>query len=159
MHESKLMTSTELVEAAGTTRKALRVYQAHGLLEPVRSRGNRRYDNEALSRLRLVVALRKLGMSVDSIGILFAARDGEHVAGAAASRLASELGDIVCLAAERIRELQKIRNDLVVARETLLSCRSCEKPATACAVCAEEQSLDPVAEMLLLAQIAVPATA
>ena len=151
MDEGKLMTSTELVQAAGTTRKALRVYQSRGLLAPVRDRGNRRYDADGLARLKLIVALRKLDLGVDSIGVLFASSDGTPVGGAAASRLAEELGDIISLAAARIRELQRIRDDLVAVRESLGRCEACERSGSLCPRCIEARLLDRVAEVMLAA--------
>jgi DNA-binding transcriptional MerR regulator len=56
--------------ALGTTERALRYYEQRGLLPPAQPSpgGHRRYDEFALRRARRVLALRELGLSLDTIG-------------------------------------------------------------------------------------------
>ena len=66
------MKESELPARAGTTAKTLRFYEAEGVL-PAPSRhenGYRAYDEEDLCRLRLVLALRGLGLNLAESGRL-----------------------------------------------------------------------------------------
>lgn len=59
----------ELAEHAGTTVKTVRFYSDNGLL-PERTRsagGHRRYDSDALDRLRMIRSLRGLGLPVPEV--------------------------------------------------------------------------------------------
>lgn len=58
------MRVSEVARKAGLTPSAVRFYEETGVLPKVARRGNgyREYDNEDLARLRLVVALRRLGL-------------------------------------------------------------------------------------------------
>src|SRR6266478_271506 len=59
----------ELARKAGTTRKALRLYEAAGLLAPARrtSSGYRVYSQEALPLLSFILKARRIGFSVAEI--------------------------------------------------------------------------------------------
>jgi len=59
----------ELARKAGTTRKALRLYEAAGLLAPTRrtSSGYRVYSQEALPLLAFILKARRIGFSVAEI--------------------------------------------------------------------------------------------
>ncbi|RMH45087.1 MAG: MerR family transcriptional regulator [Deltaproteobacteria bacterium] len=153
MADERYYTSGELTRAAGCTRKALRVYQAKGLIKPDRNTGNRRYRAEAFERLRFIVAMRDLGLSVDKIGEILEARDAPGArGGAVAHKLAAEVGDLIPQITDKIQHLLRVRNQLVVARETLLSCAPCSNPIESCAHCAEAGALDTMSELLLVGQ-------
>jgi MerR family transcriptional regulator, copper efflux regulator len=59
----------DLARKAGTTRKALRLYEAAGLLAPARrtSSGYRLYSSEALPLLAFILKARRIGFSVGEI--------------------------------------------------------------------------------------------
>lgn len=63
----------ELARTLGVTPKTLRHYERIGLIPPARrtSAGYRVFPPEAVNRARLVVELRRLGLSLDAIGSLF----------------------------------------------------------------------------------------
>ena len=142
--------SRELVEAIGCTRKALRVYQAKGLILPTRSSGNRRYDAAAFERLRFIVALRGVGLSVDEIGALLDTREqATNAAGPIAQRLADDLGGLIPKITESMHNMMLVRNELIETRETLVACSDCVNPIDACGHCADEGVLDPSSALLL----------
>lgn len=61
----------EVAEATGLTARALRFYEARGLVEPLRTAGGRRiYGPGELSRLNAVVALKRAGFSLSHIAEL-----------------------------------------------------------------------------------------
>jgi DNA-binding transcriptional MerR regulator len=66
------MNISELARRAGTTPKAVRFYEAEGFMPPAAraTNGYREYDEADLCRLRLVVALRSLGLSLPDSGRL-----------------------------------------------------------------------------------------
>ncbi len=59
------MKVSELARRAGVAPSAVRFYEEIGVLPPAarRDNGYREYGDEALARLRLVVALRRLGLA------------------------------------------------------------------------------------------------
>lgn len=66
----------------GTTERALRYYEQRGLLRPadISAAGHRRYDPSALRRVRRVLALRKLGLSLATIGTVLAGDNQSNIA-------------------------------------------------------------------------------
>jgi MerR family copper efflux transcriptional regulator len=69
----------ELAERTGVAASAIRFYEEQGLLQaPVRSaNGYRDYDENALTRLHVVVTVQKLGFSLETIRGLFM-HDGHY---------------------------------------------------------------------------------
>lgn len=157
--EERLLSASELARSVGCSRKALRVYQAHGLLAPSRGSGHQRYGPEAYHRLRLIVALRAIGMSIAEIATLFEVGPEEEIAGPLAARLQGEISDLVRDVTWRLEELVQIRQRLISARETLLVCSSCSRPRSACHDCATAGTLDSVSRALLAGMKSDPARA
>jgi MerR family transcriptional regulator, thiopeptide resistance regulator len=82
--EAKLNRDTQYRSAAetaallGVTTKALRVYERHGLVTPVRSgAGYRAYGPTQMRRLHQVLALKSLGLSLAQIGNCLDGLDGD----------------------------------------------------------------------------------
>jgi cob(I)alamin adenosyltransferase len=109
------MTSRETVgigaaaRLLGTTERALRYYQQRGLMPPVEVSisGHRRYNELALRHARRVLALRKLGLSLSTVGKLLdgdGADDITTVLTEQAQRLDAELNELGALR-NRITEL------------------------------------------------------
>lgn len=125
----------------GVSLKALRVYEACGLVErPVGSRGG--YDESMLDRLRLVLALRDLGWSTERIQRLLQQRNRNSIA----QLLTRAVED----GTERIERCKRARAELVAARDRLFECSKCEKPEEACQVCAKDGVLDACTRTLLV---------
>jgi len=148
--EQRLYSSGELLRAVGCTRKALRVYQAKGLIQPEKASGNRRYGADAFDRLRLIVELRELGLSVDKIRDVLGVQEGQSgLAGPVARMLADEVADLVPRVTEKMEALARIRHRLIVARETLLACAGCDNAIEVCQQCADNGTLDAASRVLL----------
>jgi DNA-binding transcriptional MerR regulator len=148
--EGHLYSSTELIQGSGCTRKALRYYQDKGLIWTTHSKGSRRYDEVAFHRLRLIVALREIGLSLEEIqALLELHKDHDRPAGPVAQRLADEVGDLVRLVRDRVEALTQIRHSLVAAREGMFACSQCDKLLTACGDCPDAAKLDPTSRILL----------
>lgn len=72
----------DVAQAAGTTSRTLRHYDAEGLLPPTRvgANGTRYYDDAALRRLQRILMLRDLGVSVASIRDVLETQDTRNEA-------------------------------------------------------------------------------
>jgi len=74
-------TPAETAKRFGVSIKALRLYEQHGLLTPLRSRAGstgsawRSYGPDQIARLHQILALKALGLSLASIGQLLASAD------------------------------------------------------------------------------------
>lgn len=145
-----MYSSTELVRAAGCTRKTLRVLEEKGLIARATDRGLRRYDEDSLSRLRLLLGLRAMGMSLDEVRDILAIRESDpHDAGHVSEDLANRVDDLVIRLRDHIAELVRLRNRLIVAQATLRDCTTCERSVAACGGCADNGRLDSVSRVLL----------
>ena len=151
MEATRLFSSTELTTAAGCTRKALRYYQGKGLINPIRQTGNKRYDESAFHRLRLIVGLRDAGLSIEEITQLLEAHKAEPngPAAKAATEISDELDVLINSVGERIDALRRVRHRLVTARETLAGCKVCEHELSRCGECAHNGHLDSTTRALL----------
>jgi DNA-binding transcriptional MerR regulator/DNA-binding MarR family transcriptional regulator len=111
----------ELAEATGLTVRALRHYEAVGLLEPVaRSEsGYRRFDADDAERLYAIVALRRLGLSLAEIRAIVAAEPAEL-----AETLDRHLTDVraqTASLAELESVLHRVRRELGASRNPSLA--------------------------------------
>ena len=69
MHKPLSLPPAEAARRLGVSPKALRLYEQRGLIAPGRTgAGWRVYDSKAMARARDIVALRRLGLSLDRIG-------------------------------------------------------------------------------------------
>lgn len=104
----------ELASLLGTTVKALRVYEKAGLLTPERRDGGWRvYDPEQVERLRLILALKALGLPLREIRSAI-----DHDGGAVAKALdehAARLAAFIHTAKSRLRRVQAARHHLAAS--------------------------------------------
>lgn len=76
--QPRWLSTAETAAALGVTPKALRLYEARGLVCPQRTEaGWRVYGPEALVRLHQIVALKRMGLSLARIGELLRGRLGD----------------------------------------------------------------------------------
>lgn len=147
----RLYTSSQLLAATGCTRKALRIYQEKGLIRTRVDHGKRRYGSESFDRLRLIVGLRELGMSIANIHRILSVRDGQaEEAGPVAAQLAGQVSAVIQELSGRIDDLIRLRSEMVQARETLFACAGCSEPPSVCAECAKKGTLDAISRVLLV---------
>jgi DNA-binding transcriptional MerR regulator len=103
-----LQTTSALCKAANVTRGQLRLYEEEGLIAP-QSRteaGYRQYGSETLDRLRAILHLKELGLTLAEIALLLSDRDQGVLDEQALQLLA---GEVLSKIDERIAGLQVIR--------------------------------------------------
>ena len=110
------MTVGQAAQAAGLTRKAVRLYEARGLLPPAprTPAGYRQYGQDDIDALTFIRRARALDLPLDDIGAILALRRGgttpcRQVRGLLDTRLA-EID-------KAITELQALRASLAAARQ------------------------------------------
>jgi len=115
------LTTGDLARATGQTVRTIRFYEEQGLLRPasVSEGGHRRYDGEALERLRLILDLRELGLSLQDIGALLALRAGCRSGAEFASRLREVIPSHIAHARRRIDQLRRLEGELRRAMKSL----------------------------------------
>ncbi|GGB29652.1 hypothetical protein GCM10011380_19010 [Sphingomonas metalli] len=115
----------EVARATGLTPRALRFYEARGLVRPLRSGGGRRlYGPGQLARLHAVVALKRAGFTLSRIAALLGDRQVD-LAGLVAAQLAAIDARAAELAAAR---------DLLRAVQSRLDRREPVDVATLCSL-------------------------
>jgi MerR family redox-sensitive transcriptional activator SoxR len=68
MHKNDLITIGELASRTGLSVSAIRFYEARGLVEPIRTRGNqRRFLRSDIRRLSFAMIAQKCGLTIDEI--------------------------------------------------------------------------------------------
>ena len=110
--ETELLTVAEVGRRTGLTRKALRLYEEMGLVEPAgrTDAGYRLYDDEALRRIELVNRAKVLGLS------LAEAEEFIHVAEGCCGENHPQLAKLV---QGKLAETEQRIDDLRNLRETL----------------------------------------
>ncbi|GGZ90518.1 MULTISPECIES: heavy metal-responsive transcriptional regulator [Streptomyces] len=126
------MTIGQAAKAAGLTRKAVRVYEAKGLLPPAeRSQaGYRLYSEDDVELLTFIRRARALGLHLDDVGeVLHIRRGGIPPCDAVRNLLDA-----------RIAEIDATITDLLALRQTLTETRRgaddrpCGESATVCSI-------------------------
>lgn len=105
----------ELAEWAGVSQRTLHYYEQIGLMQPSEREGTgyRYYDEQSLRRLRIIAALKKLGLSLNEIGqvidLYFETPSGIKGKQEVVVILERHLAEID----QRFAELQRLRDDLI----------------------------------------------
>ena len=114
-----LFTVNQLAEELGVTARAIRFYEAKGLIAPRRAGTTRVFDRRDRARLLLVLRGKRLGFSLASIREFLDLYDADRSQGA-------QIRLFLERARERIRELERQREDL---DQTLRELREVEAEA------------------------------
>jgi len=122
------LTIGQAAAAAGVTRKAVRVYEAKGLLTPAdRSpTGYRLYDHHDVELLTFIRRARTLGLHLDDISQILAIRNGGTPPCAAVRDL---LDERIANVDSTVADLLKLRQSLISTRARADDC--CEEDTTA----------------------------
>jgi DNA-binding transcriptional MerR regulator len=109
---SRLFSITELAEDLGVTSRAIRFYEARGLLEPQRAGSMRVYSYRDRARLQIILRGKRLGFSLARVQEYLALYDADPT-----HRV--QLEHLLQGARQRIAELESQRQDLELTLEEL----------------------------------------
>ena len=129
------LTIGQAAQAADLTRKALRVYEAKGLL-PAAERttaGYRLYDERDVELLTFIRRARTPGLHLDDIRQVLAVRDGGIPPCATVCEM---LDDRIADLDTTVAELLALRETLTATRQRAATCTD-EQPVTVCAIIEE----------------------
>jgi DNA-binding transcriptional MerR regulator len=120
-----------LAERLGVTTRTLRFYEEHGLVHPRRSSGGTRcYDETDQARFAALLALVRLGFSLEDLarltGIRQASHTGDEASRQAVSQLQSMDADLQALA----KRIDRQRADIKRAQAFLQQCHGCRRKPT-----------------------------
>ncbi len=112
-----VLSSGDLARTTGETVRTVRFYEEQGLLRPtaVSGKGRRRYTEEDLERLRLILDLREIGLSLCEIRALLELRAGCRTAAELAGRFQDVLVRHVDQARRRLARLRRVKRELSAA--------------------------------------------
>ncbi len=115
------LSSGDLARATGNTVRTIRFYEEEGLLRPaeVSEGGHRRYTEDDLERLRLILDLRELGLSLCEIRSILEIRTGCQTASEFALRIQQVLAGHLEQAQRRLDQLRRVKRELLAALSTI----------------------------------------
>lgn len=111
------LSSGDLARATGHTVRTIRHYETAGLLVPaeVSDGGHRRYTEADLERLRLIVDLRELGLSLCEIRSMLELRAGCQTAAEFAARFRQVVEVHLEAAQQRLERLRRMRREILAS--------------------------------------------
>lgn len=111
------LSSGDLARATGHTVRTIRHYETAGLLAPaeVSDGGHRRYTEADLERLKLIVDLRDLGLSLCEIKSLLELRSGCQTAAEFATRFRQVIEVHLEAAQGRLERLRRMRREILAS--------------------------------------------
>jgi DNA-binding transcriptional MerR regulator len=122
------LSSGDLARATGNTVRTIRFYEEQALLKPavVSGGGHRRYTPDDLERLRLILDLRELGLSLCEIRTFLDLREGCDTAAEFAVRFQEVLTGHLENARQRLGRLKRVSRELAEALSTIEERIACE---------------------------------
>lgn len=109
---NRLYTITELSEELGVTPRAIRFYEAKGLLSPQRAGANRIYSHRDRARLLIILRGKRLGFSLALVKKYFDLYDADPTH-------KTQIEHLLAGARQRLSELEAQRQDLDLTIEEL----------------------------------------
>ncbi len=109
---TQTFTVTQLCREFDVTPRALRFYEAKGLLHPAREGMRRRFDQRDRARLALILRGKRFGFSLAEIGELLDLYDTDNTQ-------VSQLTRTIEVAGRRLEDMRRQRDELTIAIEEL----------------------------------------
>ncbi len=135
--EDNLLQVGEVARRCGKTVRAIHHYEDIGLLKPhKRSKGRYRlYAPDAVARVRWIVKLHDMGMTLSQIQKILALWEAAPSAPEAMAEIRAAYGDKLAEVSEQIARLRALERELELSLEYLNTCETCdpdELVATCC---------------------------
>ncbi len=121
----------DVADLVGTTIRTIRFYEEEGLLQPSRTGGGTRLYNERhIARLKSILHLVANGFSLESIRLIASIRETCKTGDESSKKVAAQLdGDIKEISA-RIRELERLKEEIAQAKAAVGKCQGCKNKPT-----------------------------
>ncbi len=133
------LTLRAMVRGASTTARAVRFYEAQGLIQSAaRSPGGHRWFAQSeLDRLRLVIDLRACGLSIEEIRTVLEAKDKGTTPQQSATAVQGLLSTHMAELSRKALVIQRLSRELGATVQLLDQCAHCEDPRglDACPTC------------------------
>ena len=121
----------EVADQLGTTTRTLRFYEEQGLLHPRRTaRGTRLYSGHDWERARMILRLAALGIPLEEIRALVAARGASRSGDEASHRVHGLLSRLHREAEAQKAECEAIMAEIDAADRLVRQCYDCPNPPT-----------------------------
>ena len=118
-----------IAERLETTVRTLRFYEEQGLVHPRRTPGGTRvYDEEDEQRFAALLALARLGFSLEALADLAGIRPARRTGDEASHRVGEKLQSMDVELEERARAIERQRADIKRARVFVRGCHGCRQP-------------------------------
>ncbi len=117
-----------IAERLGTKVRTLRLYEEQGLVHPRRTPGGARvYDEEDERRFAALLALARLGCSLETLADLAGIRPASRTGDEASHRVGEKLSAMDVELEERARGIERQRADIRRAQTFVQACHGCRK--------------------------------
>jgi DNA-binding transcriptional MerR regulator len=117
-----------IAERLGTTVRTLRFYEERRLVHPRRSPGGTRlYDEEDEARFAALLALARLGFSLEDLAKLAGVRPASRAGDEASRAVASQLLSMDAELKRRAAAIERQRADIERAQAFLEGCHGCQR--------------------------------
>jgi DNA-binding transcriptional MerR regulator len=136
-----------IAERLGTTLRTLRFYEEQGLVHPRRTPGGTRvYDQEDEARFAALLALARLGFSLETLAGLAAIRPASRSGDAASRAVATRLKAMDAELEERAAAIERQRLSIRRAQAFVEGCHGCRRrPVRAvCDACEVSAGFDDI---------------
>jgi DNA-binding transcriptional MerR regulator len=121
----------EVADFLGTTIRTIRFYEEEGLLQPSRTDGGTRLYNERhVARLKSILHLVANGFSLESIRLTASIRETCKTGDESSKKVAAQLDDEIREISARIRELERLKEEIGQARAAVGKCQGCKNKPT-----------------------------
>jgi DNA-binding transcriptional MerR regulator len=118
-----------IAQRLSTTVRTLRFYEERGLVHPRRTAGGTRvYDERDVQRFAALLALARLGFSLQEIAELAAIRMHSRTGAEASRAVSARLARMDAALADRAEVIRTRRRDIALAQQVVDRCRACDQP-------------------------------
>lgn len=121
-----ILTLGDMTRGGGCTPRTVRYYERQGLLRASRSAGGHRlFTASELERLKLIIALREAGWTLEEVTECLGVREGAASDAAACATLATRLETRITEIERKVAALEQLGRDLRATAAVLPTCGEC----------------------------------
>jgi len=137
----------EVASKLDTSIRSIRYYEEEGLVIPYRTdAGTRFYSTKHITRLIVILRLKKIGFSLDAIRKIVEVREDCKTGDEGSIRVDLSLQEVSNTINSQIQELKKLNSEIHNAREVIAKCKGCSNQPTSqdCPHCPVKSNLNEI---------------